>query len=319
MLVDIGAIMNVGVLYIMYYTLKIKNNDMNDIVVGMGEALWDVLPEGKKIGGAPANFAYHVSQFGFPSCVVSAIGDDTLGKEIVDNFTSKGLNQLIAEVPYPTGTVHVEIDQAGIPQYEIKENVAWDNIPYSTKLEQLAQHTKAVCFGSLAQRNVVSRNTINRFLDAMPQNDDSLIVFDVNLRQGFYNKEILCNSMKRCNILKINDEELVTVSRMFGYPGIDLQDKCWILLGKYNLKMLILTCGINGSYVFTPGNVSFQPTPKVEVADTVGAGDSFTAAFIASILKGKSVEEAHSLAVKVSAYVCTKNGAMPLLPPELTA
>ncbi len=285
----------------------------------MGEALWDVLPEGKKIGGAPANFAYHVSQFGFPSCVVSAIGDDTLGKEIVDNFTSKGLNQLIAEVPYPTGTVHVEIDQAGIPQYEIKENVAWDNIPYSTKLEQLAQHTKAVCFGSLAQRNVVSRNTINRFLDAMPQNDDSLIVFDVNLRQGFYNKEILCNSMKRCNILKINDEELVTVSRMFGYPGIDLQDKCWILLGKYNLKMLILTCGINGSYVFTPGNVSFQPTPKVEVADTVGAGDSFTAAFIASILKGKSVEEAHSLAVKVSAYVCTKNGAMPLLPPELTA
>lgn len=291
---------------------------MNNIVVGMGEALWDVLPEGKKIGGAPANFAYHVSQFGLPSCVVSAIGDDALGKEIIENFTSKGLNQLIAEVPYPTGTVQVEIDQAGIPQYEIKENVAWDNIPYTDRLEQLARKTKAVCFGSLAQRNVVSRNTINRFLAAMPQSDDSLVVFDVNLRQGFYNKEILCNSMKRCNILKINDEELVTVSRMFGYPGIDLQDKCWILLGKYNLKMLILTCGINGSYVFTPGNVSFQPTPKVEVADTVGAGDSFTAAFISSILKGKSVQEAHSLAVRTSAYVCTKKGAMPLLPSDLT-
>lgn len=292
--------------------------EMNDIVVGMGEALWDVLPEGKKIGGAPANFAYHVSQFGLPSCVVSAIGNDALGKEIVENFTSKGLNQLIAEVPYPTGTVQVEIDQAGVPQYEIKENVAWDNIPYTAPLEALAEKTKAVCFGSLAQRNVVSRNTINRFLDAMSGNDDNLIVFDVNLRQGFYNKEILCNSMKRCNILKINDEELVTVSRMFGYPGIDLQDKCWILLGKYNLKMLILTCGINGSYVFTPGNVSFQPTPKVEVADTVGAGDSFTAAFIASILKGKSVAEAHSLAVQTSAFVCTKKGAMPILPPELT-
>ena len=289
---------------------------MNNIVVGMGEALWDVLPEGKKIGGAPANFAYHVSQFGLPSCVVSAVGDDALGKEIIDNFTSKGLNQLIAEVPYPTGTVQVEIDPAGVPQYEIKENVAWDNIPYTARLEALAERTKAVCFGSLAQRNVVSRNTINRFLDAMPQNDDSLIVFDVNLRQGFYNKEILCNSMKRCNILKINDEELVAVSRMFGYPGIDLQDKCWILLGKYNLKMLILTCGINGSYVFTPGNVSFQPTPKVEVADTVGAGDSFTAAFIASLLRGKSVAEAHSLAVQTSAYVCTKKGAMPLLPPQ---
>ncbi len=291
---------------------------MNNLVVGMGEALWDVLPEGKKIGGAPANFAYHVSQFGLPSCVVSAVGDDALGKEIIENFTSKGLNQLIAEVPYPTGTVQVEIDQAGVPQYEIKENVAWDNIPYTAHLESLAERTKAVCFGSLAQRNVVSRNTINRFLDAMPQDEDNLIVFDVNLRQGFYSKEVLCNSMKRCNILKINDEELVTVSRMFGYPGIDLQDKCWILLGKYNLKMLILTCGINGSYVFTPGNVSFQPTPKVEVADTVGAGDSFTAAFISSILKGKSVTEAHSLAVQTSAYVCTKKGAMPILPSQYT-
>lgn len=292
---------------------------MNEIVVGMGEALWDVLPEGKKIGGAPANFAYHVSQFGLPSCVVSAIGDDALGKEIIENFTSKGLDQLIAEVPYPTGTVQVEIDQTGIPLYDIKENVAWDNIPYTEHLDALAKRTKAVCFGSLAQRNVVSRNTINHFLDTMPKDDDSLIVFDVNLRQGFYNKEILCKSMQNCNILKINDEELITVSRMFGYPGIDLQDKCWILLGKYNLKMLILTCGINGSYVFTPGNVSFQPTPKVEVADTVGAGDSFTAAFIASILKGKSVTEAHSIAVKTSAYVCTQKGAMPIFPPEYTA
>ena len=292
---------------------------MNEIVVGMGEALWDVLPEGKKIGGAPANFAYHVSQFGLPSCVVSAIGDDALGKEIIENFTSKGLDQLIAEVPYPTGTVQVEIDQTGIPLYDIKENVAWDNIPYTEHLDALAKRTKAVCFGSLAQRNVVSRETINHFLDTMPKDDDSLIVFDVNLRQGFYNKEILCKSMQNCNILKINDEELITVSRMFGYPGIDLQDKCWILLGKYNLKMLIPTCGINGSYVFTPGNVSFQPTPKVEVADTVGAGDSFTAAFIASILKGKSVTEAHTIAVKTSAFVCTQKGAMPILPPEYTA
>lgn len=286
----------------------------------MGEALWDVLPEGKKIGGAPANFAYHVSQFGLASCVVSAVGDDKLGAEILENFSEKGLSHLIETVPYPTGTVQVEIDQAGIPQYEIKENVAWDNIPYTARLETLAQQTKAVCFGSLAQRSVVSRTTINRFLDAMPHetSDDRLVVFDVNLRQGFYNKEILCNSMERCNILKINDEELVTVSRMFGYPGIDLQDKCWILLGKYNLKMLILTCGINGSYVFTPGNVSFQPTPKVEVADTVGAGDSFTAAFISCILKGMPVKEAHKRAVDTSAFVCTQQGAMPLLPEELT-
>ena len=283
----------------------------NTIVVGMGEALWDVLPEGKKIGGAPANFAYHVSQFGLNSRVVSAVGDDKLGMEILDNFREKKLNAMVEIVPYPTGTVQVELDAEGVPCYDIKEGVAWDNIPYTPALEDLAKHTKAVCFGSLAQRSVVSRDTINRFIDAMPA-EDTLKIFDINLRQGFYTKEILCNSFSKCNILKINDEELVTVSRMFGYPGIDLQDKCWILLAKYNLKMLILTCGVNGSYVFTPGNVSF-----VEVADTVGAGDSFTAAFVSSILSGLSIGEAHKLAVETSAYVCTQNGAMPVLPQSL--
>ena len=290
---------------------------MNNIIVGMGEALWDVLPEGKKIGGAPANFAYHVSQFGFDSRVVSAIGDDKLGNEILENFDSKKLNYLIEKVPYPTGTVQVELDPNGVPMYDIKEGVAWDNIPFTPALEELARNTRSVCFGSLAQRSVVSRETIIRFLDTMPDGEGQCKIFDVNLRQGFYTKEILCNSMKKCNILKINDEELVTVSRMFGYPGIDLQDKCWILLAKYNLKMLILTCGVNGSYVFTPGEISFVETPKVEVADTVGAGDSFTATFVAAVLKGKSVTEAHKLAVEVSAYVCTQNGAMPELPARL--
>lgn len=289
----------------------------NNFVVGMGEALWDVLPEGKKIGGAPANFAYHVSQFGLNSCVVSAVGDDKLGMEILDNFREKKLNCMIETVPYPTGTVQVELDTAGVPCYDIKEGVAWDNIPYTSALEGLARQTRSVCFGSLAQRSVVSRETINRFLSAMPDGEGQCKIFDVNLRQGFYTKEILCNSMRQCNILKINDEELVTISRMFGYPGIDLQDKCWILLAKYNLKMLILTCGVNGSYVFTPGEISFVETPKVEVADTVGAGDSFTATFVASILKGKTVSEAHKLAVEVSAYVCTQNGAMPELPDYL--
>jgi fructokinase len=290
---------------------------MNDMIVGMGEALWDVLPEGKKIGGAPANFAYHVSQFGFNSRVVSAVGDDKLGNEILENFSEKNLNFMIEKVPYPTGTVQVELDAEGVPCYDIKEGVAWDNIPFTPALEELAKQTRAVCFGSLAQRSVVSRETINKFLDAMPDDGGQLRIFDINLRQSFYTKEILCNSMERCNILKINDEELVTVSRMFGYPGIDLQDKCWILLAKYNLKMLILTCGVNGSYVFTPGEISFVETPKVEVADTVGAGDSFTATFVAAVLKGKKVSEAHKLAVEASAFVCTQNGAMPVFPLEL--
>ena len=287
------------------------------MIVGMGEALWDVLPEGKKIGGAPANFAYHVSQFGFNSRVVSAVGDDKLGNEILENFSEKNLNFMIEKVPYPTGTVQVELDAEGVPCYDIKEGVAWDNIPFTPALEELAKQTRAVCFGSLAQRSVVSRETINKFLDAMPDDGGQLRIFDINLRQSFYTKEILCNSMERCNILKINDEELVTVSRMFGYPGIDLQDKCWILLAKYNLKMLILTCGVNGSYVFTPGEISFVETPKVEVADTVGAGDSFTATFVAAILKGKKVSEANKLAVEASAFVCTQNGAMPVFPLEL--
>lgn len=289
----------------------------DELIIGMGEALWDILPEGKKIGGAPANFAYHVKQFGFNGCTVSAIGNDPLGEELMANFNEKEVSYTLETVPYPTGTVLVELDPAGVPQYEIKENVAWDNIPFTNRLKEMAAHTRAICFGSLAQRNIVSRETIGKFLDAMPDDDSRLRVFDINLRQNFYTKEILCNSMKRCNILKINDEELVTLSRMFGYPGIDLQDKCWILLGKYNLKMLILTCGINGSYIFTPGNVSFQPTPKVQVTDTVGAGDSFTAAFIASILKGKSIEQAHRKAVETSAYVCTQAGAMPVLPPGI--
>lgn len=294
-----------------------NNND--HIIVGMGEALWDVLPEGKKLGGAPANFAYHVSQFGLNSRVVSAVGQDKLGTEILDNFREKRLQGIIETVPYPTGTVQVTLDNEGVPCYDIKKGVAWDNIPYTEELDQLARQTQAVCFGSLAQRSIVSRETIARFLATMPDTPETLKIFDINLRQSFYTKEILCDSFSRCNVLKINDEELVTVSRLFGYPGIDLQDKCWILLAKYNLKMLILTCGVNGSYVFTPGHVSFVETPTVQVADTVGAGDSFTAAFTAAIIRGRSVREAHQLAVDTSAYVCTQQGAMPVLPESLTS
>ena len=289
------------------------------VIVGIGEALWDVLPEGKKIGGAPANFAYHVSQFGLESCAVSAVGDDELGKEIRSNFEEKKLQTLIETVPYPTGTVQVEIDKLGVPQYDIKENVAWDNIPFTPQIEELAHRTKAICFGSLAQRSKVSRNTIEQFIEAMPKTEDTLIVFDVNLRQSFYSRDVVDRSMKRCNVLKINDEELITISRMLGYQGTDLQSKCWILLGRYHLKMLILTCGVNGSYVFTPGSMSFLATPKVKVADTVGAGDSFTGAFVASILKGLSVADAHQKAVNVSAFVCTQRGAMPTLPADYIA
>ena len=290
---------------------------MGKYIIGMGEALWDCLPEGRKIGGAPANFAYHAGQFGFRTLAVSAVGDDFLGSEIKENFEQIGLDYILETVPYPTGTVQVALDDKGIPCYEIMENVAWDNIPYSSALEELAKDCKAVCFGSLAQRSPVSGDTINRFLDAMPDADDTYKIFDINLRQHFYTKEILVNSFYKCNVLKINDEELAVVSDMFGYQTLSQEDFCRKLLDDYGLRMLILTCGTDGSYVFTADGMSFLNTPEVEVADTVGAGDSFTGAFIASILKGKSISEAHKRAVEVAAYVCTCSGAMPVLPENL--
>ena len=284
-------------------------------IVGLGEALWDVLPEGKKLGGAPANFAYHAGQFGLDTIAISALGEDKLAEETIDALKEHNLNHLMPRVPYPTGTVQVTLTGDGIPTYDIKENVAWDNIPYTDEMKEIARNARAVCFGSLAQRNVVSRENIHKFLDDTPK--DCVKIFDINLRQQFYTKEVIKESLQRCNILKINDEELVLIGRMFGYPGLDIENKCWLILGKYNLDMLVLTCGTNGSYVFTPGQMSFQETPKVEVADTVGAGDSFTGSFCASILNGKPVPEAHRTAVQVSAFVCTQNGAMPVVPDRL--
>ena len=289
---------------------------MKRYIVGLGEALWDVLPEGKKLGGAPANFAYHAGQFGLDTIAISALGEDDLAEETIEALKEHNLNYLMPRVPYPTGTVQVTLAEGGIPTYEIKEGVAWDNIPYTDEMAEIAKNARAVCFGSLAQRNGVSRENIRKFLAETPA--DCLKICDINLRQQFYSKEILEDSFKLCNILKINDEELVVVNRMFGYDGLDMRQTCEKMVQDYGLKMLVLTCGTNGSYVFTDdGLTSFQDTPKVEVADTVGAGDSFTGSFCVCILNGKPVQEAHKTAVAVSAFVCTQNGAMPIVPNEL--
>lgn len=297
----------------------------NHIVVGIGEVLWDILPEGRKLGGAPANFAYHVLQLGMQGVVVSAVGDDVLGTQILTEFHAKGLRNIIATVPYPTGTVQVDVNSEGVPQYSIAENVAWDNIPFTPELADLARSTRAVCFGTLAQRSATTRATIHRFIDAMPHDSKTLIVFDANLRQNYYDKDVLESSMRRCNILKINDDELYIIFKTLGDTDIDLRSLqpetisryAAKLIDRYNLKMVILTCGTNGSYIFTPEVTSFLPTPKVAVVDTVGAGDSFTAAIVACILKGMSIVDAHREAVAVAAYVCTQSGAMPTLPPQL--
>lgn len=289
---------------------------MKDIIVGMGEALWDCLPEGRKLGGAPANFAYHVGQFGWDTVVVSAIGNDPLGDEILDRLADVKLNHKIVRVPFPTGTVQVTLSGDGIPAYEICENVAWDNIPWSDELEELAKNTKAVCFGSLAQRSAVSRNTILRFLGTMAPNTER--IYDINLRQSFYSLEVIEESLRRATILKLNDEEIEVVKALLQLTG-EPEEVCRELINRYDsLRMVILTCGAIGSYVFTVDETSYVETPKVTVADTVGAGDSFTATFAANILKGKPVKEAHKIAVAVSAFVCTQNGAMPILPKEYT-
>lgn len=288
---------------------------MGRTVVGIGEALWDVFPDGKKIGGAPANFAFHASQFGLDSCAVSAIGNDELGEEIVKTFEESGLDFILEKVDYPTGTVQVELDEAGVPSYIITENVAWDNIPFSDRLCKLAEDCGAVCFGSLAQRSEVSAATIGRFLDTIPE--DCLKVFDINLRQHFYSQEVICRSMNMADVLKINDDEVIVVGQMLGY---ELQDKAEIsrrLMHDFNLKMVVLTCGAVDSYVFSRDEESRIDTPKVNVVSTVGAGDSFTGTFVAALLKGKDIRTAHELAVEVSAYVCTQTGAMPELPLEL--
>lgn len=284
------------------------------IVVGIGEALWDVLPDGKKVGGAPANFAYHASQFGCEGVAVSALGNDELGDGIVEYFDSRGLSHLLQRTAYPTGTVQVTLDGAGIPQYEISEGVAWDNIEYTDELDKLAARTDCVCFGSLAQRSSLSHESISRFLDRMPAS--AIKVFDINLRQHFYTPEVLDASMQRCNILKINDEELEVLTPMIGLSG-SVEQRCHTLMTKYGLRGLILTCGVNGSYVFTADEVSFFETPKVKVADTVGAGDSFTGAFCGSLLAGASIRDAHRRAVDVAAFVCSQPGAMPRIPEGL--
>lgn len=287
----------------------------NNLIAGIGEVLWDIFPEYKQLGGATANFAYHTSQFGFNATVVSALGCDPLGDEIEQTLNAKKVNHLLSKVEYPTGTVHVTVDNEGIPCYDIRQGVAWDHIPYTDQMRDLARQCSAVCFGSLAQRNEESRATIARFLDDTPE--EALRIFDINLRQNFYTHETLLNSLRKCNVLKLNEDEVVVLAQLFGYEGLNPRAVCRAVIKDYALQVVILTCGASGSYVFTPDESSYYDTPKVKVADTVGAGDSFTGTFCAALLRGKPIRIAHRLAVDVSAYVCTQQGGMPTLPEEL--
>lgn len=277
------------------------------VIVGIGELLWDMLPSGKAIGGAPANFAYHAGRLGEEGWVVSAVGDDALGHEILDVLDEKRLHSLVAMVDKPTGTVQVSLDDAGVPTYTIVEDVAWDHIPFTPKMQDLASRADAVCFGSLVQRNG-SRASVLKFLEAVPAS--ALKVFDINLRQHFYTPEILRKSLEIADVLKINDEEIVILSEMFGL-GSDPREACRKLIRQYSLRFVLLTKGAQGSEVISPDEVIPQGVGKVDVVDTVGAGDAFTAAFTVAYLRGDSLADAQKLAGEVTAYVCSHKGAMP--------
>jgi len=278
------------------------------LVIGIGELLWDVFPGQKQMGGAPANFAYHVSRLGIDSLAISAIGDDELGKEIIEKLETVGLQYDVQRVNHPTGTVQVTLSGSGIPQYEIRQPVAWDFISMKPEYSEVAKRAKAVCFGSLAQRGDVSRITIREFVSLV--SDSALKVFDINLRQQFYSKVLIDESFSLCNVLKINDDEIRVVAELFGLSGGN-EETCRTLIDRYELKLLALTCGTEGSYLISPQEISFLETPKVTVADTVGAGDSFTAALVAGLLMGKTLAEIHRMAVQLSAFVCSVEGAMP--------
>ena len=281
---------------------------MKKVIVGIGEILWDMLPSGKALGGAPANFAYHAMRLGEEGWAVSAIGDDDLGHEILGIVDSKGLHCIISVTDKPTGTVKVELDNRGVPSYNILEDVAWDNIPFTPEMEGLAKRADAVCFGSLVQR-MNSRDSVLAFVRTM--RPEALKVFDINLRQQYYSREILEESLMLADILKINDEEIRIVSDMFGLGDDDVV-ACRSLIAAYGLRLVILTKGADGSEVVTSNEVISQSVGPVDVVDTVGAGDAFTAAFVVAYLRGDSLADAQRLATETASYVCSRKGAMPL-------
>lgn len=284
-----------------------------DLVIGLGEVVWDNLPDGSQIGGAPANFAFHASQLGCRSILLSAVGDDPRGDEMVEELNRRKLrHRLTRTVQAPTGEVDVLVDEAGQPRYDIRRPAAWDFIAFDSQAAALARDAAAVCFGTLAQRSPVSRESIRRFLEAVPAG--ALRIFDVNMRQDYYSREVVEDSLKLCNILKINADEAQVLASMFGFGTSDENSICRRLCREYSLSAVILTLGARGSRIFSDRGEEARPTIKSSVVDTVGAGDSFTAAFCVSLLQGRTISEAHRRAAEVAAFVCASKGAMPVLP-----
>lgn len=278
------------------------------IVVGIGELLWDMLPKGKRAGGAPINFVYNATQLGADGYAISAVGKDALGDEIIAELEKSHIHHVLERNDYPTSVVEIELNN-GIPTYTIVEGVAWDHLAVTPKEIAVVEKADAVCFGTLALRSPQTRASVLTLLKHAPQKAFKL--FDVNLRSNYFSKELIDELLQEANVFKINDEEMVKVQKLFELNLSD-EDICHWFIKKYDLRYLIFTAGEKYSIVYAAnGEKSYLDTPKVKVADTVGAGDSFSAGFVMGLLTGKSMREAHKQAVATAAFVCTKSGAWP--------
>ena len=291
---------------------KIKNKILNNnkkVIVGIGEVVWDIFPDGAHMGGAPANFVYYARLQGLESFLVSRVGDDELGRETLNRFSSHKLptDYIQVDRAHPTGTVRVRLDAHKVPTFTIEEKVAWDFLEKNDSLQQLAQEAATICFGSLAFRSAVTGETISWFLDqASP---DCLLVLDINLRAPFFSPELINKLLKKADVLKLNENELEIIGGYF-YPS--LKEK--ILLGRrliqdYQLKLVAVTEGEKGSWLVTPDQESYHPAFPVTVVDTVGAGDAFTSVLVAGLLRGESLEEINKQANWVASRVCAQKGA----------
>jgi len=285
-------------------------------VVGLGELLWDLLPSGRQLGGAPANFAYITNLLGDSGIPASRVGRDSLGNEAIQRLAQLELSAefVQSDAIHCTGTVQVEIDKVGQPRFDITESVAWDFLEWTSSWQQLARQADAVCFGSLAQRSPASRSTIRRFLQAT--RPEAARIFDVNLRQNFYTAEILAESMKLATIVKLNHEELPKIMGLLGCASGSEKDLAQHLLSSYHLKLVCVTRGNGGSLLLSPDELSEHPGFRVKVADTVGAGDAFTAAMVHGYLRGASLAQINETANRTGAWVASHSGATPAPGPD---
>lgn len=286
------------------------------MILGIGELLWDVLPTGPRIGGAPANFAGHAKALGADAAVISRVGADADGERLVAALRAGGVSTagVTVDPDHPTGSVEVRLEPDGQPHFTIHENVAWDHLAAPPELLELAAKADAVCFGSLGQRLAGSREAVRKLVAATPPG--ALRVFDVNLRQRFYDREVIDSSLELANVCKLSDSELPVIAGLLGLTG-DVRGQIGTLLSRYRLRAVVYTRGADGS-LLTDGTVwSDHPGVPAEVRDTVGAGDSFTCAVTLGLLLDWSLAAISEAASEIAAYVCSQDGAVPPLPPRL--